>query len=419
MRLLDRFDDSHSRILLGFVISGLLLGPALASWLLALGQYLEERIIEQTLTEQVMQVASDPDGYTFAIHPLFPDMRLLGTFNLSRLPIAMLELPDGIHEFDGPLRNWHIALQSRDGLRYAVLQDTSALERRESLGVGMVVGGTFLAVALSLGLGFWVSNRILRPLQGLAERVRTDDGAGSFAQQFPRYEIGELARALDAYQARWQQALQREREFSADASHELRNPLAVVRSAAEVVENDPTLSARGRSTARRMLDAARQMEETVSSLLYLVRTNAEQRGFHHIDIASCIDLAIDALQLDPRHSQRIELCYQARPTLPAPEGAIRIIASNLIDNALKYSDPSPVRVTLLSDRLVVEDSGVGINPEDCESILALGTRGPDASGEGWGIGLSLATRLARRFDWQLHLESKPDEGTRATWQFTP
>jgi signal transduction histidine kinase len=286
----------------------------------------------------------------------------------------MLELPDGVHEYDGATLNWHIALATLGDMRYAVLQDTSALERREWLGVVMAIGGTFLAVSLSLALGFFVSNRILKPLRQLAERVREGDGAGNFSEQFPRDEVGALAGALDDYQLRWQKALQREREFSADASHELRNPLAVIRSAAEVIEGDAALGDRGRRAAHRLLDAAQQMEGTITSLLYLVRTNTEERGFHYLDVASCIDQAIGALGLPADQLQRIELDYRARPALAVPEGAIRILVSNLVDNALKYSEAMPVVVTLHADYLVVADAGAGISSEEQAELTVLGRR---------------------------------------------
>jgi len=285
--------DSRGRILLGFVLSGLLLGPALASWMLALGHYAEELIIEAALQEQVQEFADDPSAYAYAMHPAHPMLRILGTFNVAQLPIPMLDLPDGIHEYDGPLRNWHIALLTRGDQRYAALQDTSNLERREWLGVGLVVGGTLIAVALSLTLGFFISNSLFKPLRALAARVRDNRTTQTFADEFPDFEVGQLARALDDYQQRWQQALQREREFSADASHELRTPLAIVRSAAELIDADAKLSPNSRRANARILDATQEMQTTIASLLYLVRSQPLPQTFHTMDVASCVDRAID------------------------------------------------------------------------------------------------------------------------------
>ena len=127
-----------------------------------------------------------------------------------------------------------------------------------------------------------MSRRLVAPLIDLSERVASAGPPAEIPlEDFSNNEVGHLAAALERYDHRMREALRREREFSADASHELRNPLAVIQNAAELIEEDAAASVQSRRAATRARAAALSMSETVTVLLMLARGTSHCRWKEH------------------------------------------------------------------------------------------------------------------------------------------
>ncbi|HAU80897.1 MAG TPA: hypothetical protein DCW96_09580 [Stenotrophomonas sp.] len=135
-------------------------------------------------------------------------------------------------------------------------------------------------VMIALLAGAWLARRTTRPLSKLASLV---DGMApdrlpvGFAGDFPDDEVGVLARGLDNLSGRVRAFIAREHAFTRDASHELRTPLAVIRSATEQLASEPGLSEAGRRQLAHVQHSARQLEQTVITLLTLAREEYVER----------------------------------------------------------------------------------------------------------------------------------------------
>ncbi len=105
------------------------------------------------------------------------------------------------------------------------------------------------------------------------------------------------------------------------------------------------------------------------------------------------------------------------PKLHAPEAAIRMIADNLIRNAVQNTPSGQVKVSLMADRVIIRDAGIGIPPSELEAIRRNGIRGSNALGSGSGLGLALVDRLCKAFGWKFDIQSQMGEGTAVTWYF--
>jgi signal transduction histidine kinase len=408
----------RSRILFAFVITGAVLGPLLATALLWLTYELEERAVAKIASTRLEEVIARPDD--FALKEAAPGVRVLSNFSTSAFPAVMFSLPDGVHEYETDKDAWFVALRTTASGRYAVVEDITALERRERLTLLTVAAGTVLAILLAWGLGAHLSRRLVAPLEELTERVAgadpLDDPAPQ-AQRFPDREVATLAAALDVYASRMRQALQREREFSADVSHELRNPLAVMQNAGELIEDDPSASDLTRRAAGRIREAAQHMTDTVTVLLTLVRERRAPLPEEGVSVAECLQALRERLPSTPADGPQLQWHSRAEPMVRAPRAVVEAVAGNLIRNAQEHSVGRRIEVRLEDDRLVVEDDGVGIAPEELTRIEARDARGARESNPGRGVGLSLVQRLCVRFDWALHIESRPGEGTRVEWRF--
>lgn len=407
----------RSRILAAFVIAGAVTGPLLAGALLWITYALEERAVASIASTRLEEVLLHPDD--FSLKEVAPGVRVLSNFNARAFPPAMFSLPDGVHEYETPVDAFFVALRTTAAGRYAVVEDISALEQRERITVFTVAGGALLGAVLALMIGAHLSRRLVAQLVQLAEHVaRADplDKAAAPPSDFPDREVAMLAAALDHYANRMRESLKRERDFSNDVSHELRNPLAVIQNAAELIEDNAGASELARRAAARVREAAQHMNETVAVLLVLVHERASSLPEETVSVAECLHALRQRLPSAQPNGPRLEWREGAEPIVRAPRAVVEAVAGNLIRNAQEHSVGSRIEVRLEEDRLVVEDDGVGIAAEQLARLSAGDEIGRPVR-PGRGLGLSLVQRLCARFDWTLHIESRLGEGTCVEWRF--
>jgi len=224
-----------------------------------------------------------------------------------------------------------------------------------------------------------------------------------------------LAKALEQYTDRIRSFVDRERTFTRDASHELRTPITVIRLAAAALLEHGALSPRARTQADRIQVAAHDMSELVEAFLLLAREGAQGLTGEPVDLAAVVATEIErARPLLERKPVTVESDFQSSLTLDAPERVLSILVGNLIRNAFHYTERGVVHVRLASGVLTIEDSGVGIQEEQVETLLRPFERGAASAGAaGWGVGLTIVKRLVDRFGWDLALGSREGGGTRA------
>ena len=425
------------RILIAFLGSGLILGPLLAVTLLWITYELEETAIERVLTERLHQVMSAPQNFPLLPLDTAEPTLVLGSVETGLLPesttlapgLYEIEPPYGLQydsvlpAIDAPLpdrsrQSWVLAVGLRDNTTYIVAENISALEYLESLTLWNISIGIAVAVYVSLWLGYYLSRHLIEPLQQLAAAVDRDsrpEVSPVVVSDYPPDEIGLLAGALDRYYRRMIETLQREQNFSTDASHELRNPLSVIRSSLEIAERDAGLKPVTRRALDRARDAAADMTETISTLLLLAQD--PHRPAHHPELDVAMVLAPVIVEFQDDDTTRIDWQQTGIARVHAPETAVRAVIINLLRNAVQHAPGGRITVTLSDDRLQVQDTGVGIAHDELINIRNPGVRGSNARGPGSGIGLSLVDRLCEIFGWQIDIDSEIGTGTCVTWQF--
>ncbi len=256
-----------------------------------------------------------------------------------------------------------------------------------------------LLVPILLAANYWTIRRALRPLNRLVSELdqKPYHDLSALRAQPPQRELKSLSSALNGWLERLRSSQQRERQFAANAAHELRTPLAAISVNTEgLAELDlperayPLLQGLGRASER----ANRLTEQLLSSLRNeSLAGDAAQTQL--LDLAGLLQLRLADVSLlaDRRH---IELELQAPPSLSVPgrQELLEAVIDNLVTNAIKYS-PAGRRVTVklsASDHeacLEVLDQGPGIPAEWRERVLERFQRLPGQSGEGAGLGLSI------------------------------
>lgn len=224
-------------------------------------------------------------------------------------------------------------------------------------------------------------------------------------------------------------ALERQRRFIADASHELRTPVAVVRARAELLQRESAaLPEATRDELERLHRDAEELSTLLAELLDLARLDAAEGKLPREAIALGDAAEEVVAQLGPLAEQRgLSLTAAVEPVWALGHlGRTRQVLRALLDNAMKHTPPGGhVRVTAVrrGERalLTIEDDGEGIPAEHLPQVQerfyrvdGARTQRDDPTRRGAGLGLAIASQLVRAMDGELTLESAPGAGTRAT-----
>ncbi|WP_326538808.1 ATP-binding protein [Pseudorhodoferax sp.] len=254
-------------------------------------------------------------------------------------------------------------------------------------------------------LAVWLSVRNgLRPLQLLADRIRSRTPGELQPVGFDarHRELVPLVHALDDLLASARHKLARERAFVQDAAHELRTPLAVVTAQAHVLARSPDAHERAQA-APQLEQAVLRAAHLAQQLLELARLDEAQRPpAEPVDLAALLREAL-AEAFPAARARRIELALEAPEHLHqrADPMAVRSIATNLVDNAVRYSGGGQVRATLANLgsggwSLLVQDDGVGIAPAEHGRVFERFYRSAGQAESGAGLGLAIVRQAALR-----------------------
>lgn len=281
----------------------------------------------------------------------------------------------------------------------------------------------FLAkVALAvLGLtclgGYLLARRATAPLSSLAKQIADTEPANlpkHFAAHYPNNEIGVLAQSLETALQRIDAFIQREQHFTRDASHELRTPIAVVRSAAELLAQQ-ALPDCARQPLQRIQLASMQMEQTVSLLLSLARETSDCAE-QHVALLPLVEASIVqfAHLLDGK-PVTVSVDLDEPFIVKGQATVLAIVLGNLIRNAFQYTASGQIRIGRDGKTLLIDDTGTGIDPAVHDRLFEPLVKGEHSNG--FGIGLSIVARLCQRHGIGLTVVNMPAGGTRAALTF--
>lgn len=283
----------------------------------------------------------------------------------------------------------------------------------------------FLGVlAATLALSTFLARTIVDPLTQLANaaaRVRRGRARDVVMPQMPdrRDEIGRLARALSEMTSALRQRIDATEAFAADVAHELKNPLASLRSAVETLPRveEPELT---QELLNVMADDVARMDRLLSAIADASRLDAEisRTRFVPVDISA---IARSVAQHAARGtSVVIEGPEDGPPVLGDPERLGQVVR-NLVENALSFSPPDgTIRIHCWSEgrervQLVVEDEGTGIAPEALETIFERfysARPGGESFALHSGLGLAIARTIVEAHGGVIRAENRPSGGAR-------
>ncbi|MBB5234791.1 signal transduction histidine kinase [Deinococcus budaensis] len=330
---------------------------------------------------------------------------------------ALLALPPApTAAVDRPLRHRDLIVAVRRSGRDAVQVGRSLTPIRRTLErYGLVALGAGAGLAALAGLvTAWVVGATLRPLERLAARVRRLGDPLPVPGVLARGEVGDLARALDLSLAELRDQREREALFLANASHELRTPVAALIADVQHARSRPRSPQELAAALARTERTALRLRELTGNLLSLTRAR-QAPSYTPTDLLALAGDVVD--RLHPLAAERgLDLLLDGEPAQARvdPDLVTRAL-ENLVGNALKFTPRGEVRVSVHAlgayAELRVEDSGPGM-PEGVETLFEPFARGP-ARQEGSGLGLTVVREVAQAHGGRVRLERRSQGGTRA------
>jgi signal transduction histidine kinase len=415
----------RSRIVLSFLIFGTLLSVLFALSTMLLQNYLEDQLIGATLQKEVADYVNQLRLDPTVVEPFYT--RIQGYITRPGDPnqtvnVDFRELPAGVHDVKTGSGVFKAAVSKDEDFWVFLIYDVSDNQLLKQRLVLALIGVVLLFSVLSFTLGAWSSRRVMKPVTDLANRLnmlgeeRTPD---RLAHHFADDEVGQLAAALDSYADRLHDLVERDREFNADVSHELRSPLTVIIGATELLLAQPDLDPRVRTRLLRIARAARQSADITAALLHLVR--AEQ-GTDRDSVAQNVCQVVNEVvrlyePLIGNKDLKLLVREEDRVNVIAPESVLAVTVGNLIGNAMRYTASGEVVITIGNGKVVVEDTGPGIPEAELEHVFERHYRGQNISGKGAGLGLAIVKRLCELYGWSIHFSNRQAGGLRAELRF--
>lgn len=372
------------------------------------------------------------EGFDFQVTEL-GDKRFFASLRLAdkQLPPSRLAGPEPQFEsvLGGDAQRWRMVSIQADGpqgpLTVQIARSLAAFdhESAELLFTFLLTAPVTLLVA-TLG-GYFLAGRMLRPLQTMtqaAHEITAERLSQRVAVHNPDDELGALAQTLNRMIERLERSFLEMQRFTADAAHELRTPLAVMRSEAEIALRAPRAAGEYARVLESLLEETNRLSGLADQLLFLSRQDAGllpgQRS----------ELPIDELVAEvARHMQLVagekgvtfSLDGNEATRVVGDAGQLRRVLYNLIDNAIKYT-PSDGQVSVTSVQeadsvvITVSDTGIGIPPDQRLRIFDRFYRvDPARSGDAGGVGLGLAIcqAIVRGCGGTISVESAQGIGT--------
>lgn len=288
----------------------------------------------------------------------------------------------------------------------------------------LLAGAGGVVLLLGLAGGWWVSTRALRPIRDIsaaAARISGTDLTQRIRTADTDSELGQLAHVLNATFARLQTAFDRQVQFTADASHELRTPVSVVLTQTQTALNRDRSAAEYRESLAACHRAAQRMRQLIESLLTLARldSGAAAATRERCDLDRITAEAVDLLRaLAAEKGLTLEL--DLRPAVCAGQpGQLAQVVSNLVNNAICYNRPGGrvyVHVTTEANTavLAVRDTGQGISPEDLPQLFERFFRADKARGRAdghTGLGLSITKAIVEGHGGSVQVASELGQGS--------
>ncbi len=394
------------------------------------GIYAAKTTVEDILVREALEGEAE---HFWAMREQQPDFPLPNTMNLiaylaadndmTSVPLPLRDLTPGLQranlQGDEPI----VYVEDRNNDRLYLVFDEVKVSRLALVFGILPLAAVLVTLYLLAWLTYRQSHKAVSPIVKLAKAVEEAEiREGNLPdldldelRKMPDEEVSSLVRALDQFTHRLEHFIERERLFTRDASHELRTPIAVLRSAMELLER--RYNVEDDKTIRRIYRTLYDMESLIETLLILAREEEDALPSSRVEVNELITDEIDTLKLLFQDKAiQVEMDTEISLVLDAPERVLKILIGNLLRNAFNYTPKGIIFIRVWPQGFSVKDSGVGMDSEQVKQVFKPFYRAEN-SGTGYGLGMTIVRRLCNRYNWHLRITSELGEGTEVSVHF--
>lgn len=372
-----------------------------------------EQVIEMEMDHLVLRYQKHSDFIsqvgshlkTYVIHDIDDELQI---------PAYLRGLNAGYHRIYYGTEDFHVLVRIIDEVKFLVAYRIALHQQRLSKLRLLILLSWIVVVAIAFVVGYLLAKILVKQVTDLAERVNLlapgDVQVGLLTQPGMDEEVAQLARALDDYQNRIKRMLQREQEFTANISHELRTPITTILTSCELLVAAADIPIKAYHRIKMIEAAATRMGEQIQALLFLAREQA-LGVIETVAVAECVYDAADPLMAEIfRKKLTFEVLIAPDVILTVNRQALHTVLMNLTRNAVQYTQRGYIRVGFNNQRLSISDSGIGIEPAYLPLLYERFFRG-STQGQGLGIGLAIVKRICDHYGWLIEVNSTPGQGT--------
>ena len=358
-----------------------------------------------------------------------PDTPLPGSASLSiylasrqdsrPIPEYLIELEDGVHhDVKVADKAYHVMVAPGAAERIYIRYDVTEIERSEGLLSNILLVAWIVLIVFMFFIARILSKKLSRPIAQLSQdlsRINPDERGIRLSDRFEDDEVGRIAQAFDSYTVKMDSYVEKQIGFAAMASHELRSPLTIVQTSADLIayrNNDPEI----KPYLEKIQRASANMANIIHALLAVTRDQPTRNADQEIQLQPLVDEILDAMKNEVRAKQieidnnlASEICVKADKTL------LTVVLTNLIKNGVKHGQDSSIRIEMEDLFLSITDSGIGIDSDELQHIFDFGYRGQNS--QGYGVGLYISKLICDYQGWSLELAPNPQGGIIATVGF--
>lgn len=285
-----------------------------------------------------------------------------------------------------------------------------------------------ISLLLAGGIGYALARRALAPVERIrqaTDEITAEQLGRRLDMPNPNDELGRLAQTINAMIARLQRSFAEIRRFTADASHELRTPISVIRAEVEVAMHESPDAEEFQTLAGSILEECEHLTKLTDQLLTLSREDAGLVPLESqpVDLARLVADATEMMRpLAEAKQQTLTLNARTAAVVNGDADRLREVIYNLLDNAIKYT-PSEGRIEVTVTEqsgmiaVAVNDTGIGIDADHLPRVFDRfyrvdKSRSREAGGT--GLGLSIVQSIVSAHSGCVEIFSTPSEGTTCT-----
>ena len=339
--------------------------------------------------------------------------------NQHPIPEYLDKLNDGVHhDIKVGDKAYHVMVAAHSSDKIYIQYDITEIERSEGLLHFILQMAWVVLIVMVFFIARLLSKKLSDPIAKLNHALSTitaDQRGVQLADRFEDDEMGQIARAFDTYTRKMDDYVEKQIAFAAMASHELRSPLTIVQTSADLIascQDDPAIKPHLEKIQR----ASSNMANMIHALLAVTRDQQTENAIADVELQPLVDEIIETLKVEASLKQiLLENHLEKGLILNTDRTLLTVVITNLIRNSVKHSQKSKIEITMETSVLNILDNGIGITTNDLKHLFDFGYRGQTSSG--YGVGLYISKLICDHQRWGLDLQPNPDGGTIARIKF--